>query len=114
MMDAPTRLAIRAFQQARGLPVTGRMDERFADALAFALRIEEAAGHTASISRQASPSAIRQVQTALTLRGYDVGPIDGAMGTKTTTAIEGFQQQTGLQVNGKIDTSLLRKLGIDD
>jgi peptidoglycan hydrolase-like protein with peptidoglycan-binding domain len=113
MMDAQTRQAVRAFQQARGLPVTGRMDERFADALTFAMRIKEAVRHTASIGPQFSPSAIRQVQTALTLLGYDAGPIDGSMGTKTIAAIKGFQQHSGLQVNGRIDTNLLRRLGID-
>lgn len=48
-----------------------------------------------------SASYIREVQTLLHKRGYDLGPdgIDGILGWKTYTAIGAFQRDAGLEVD---------------
>ncbi len=55
-------------------------------------------------------SEVRDVQVLLARRGYDPGPIDGDMGSRTRRAIEHFQDDRGLAVTGRIDRSLLAAL----
>ena len=46
---------------------------------------------------------VRSVQIALTMLGYDVGPIDGVMGGSTRNAIARFQIDQGLDDTGVMD-----------
>ena len=52
------------------------------------------------------------VQKELTQRGFDPGPIDGLLGSKTVAAIRDFQSSRKLSPTGKISDSLLKELGI--
>ena len=45
-------------------------------------------------------------QASLKVRGYDPGPVDGLSGNRTRQAIETFQQEKGLNADGKIDSAL--------
>ncbi|WAP67835.1 peptidoglycan-binding protein [Jiella pelagia] len=54
--------------------------------------------------------AIRNIQAILIKIGYDPGAPDGVIGDKTTEAISAFQKDAGLQVTGKVDETLIRKL----
>ncbi|MCX7661095.1 MAG: peptidoglycan-binding protein [Candidatus Omnitrophica bacterium] len=45
---------------------------------------------------------IKQIQIALKNAGFDPGPIDGKMGTKTRQAIKSFQKANGLNPDGKV------------
>jgi hypothetical protein len=58
-------------------------------------------------SPEDSVSVVIAVQTALTLIGYDPGPIDGSLGTQTRDAIAQLQADLGLPVTGAIDAALL-------
>jgi peptidoglycan hydrolase-like protein with peptidoglycan-binding domain len=55
----------------------------------------------ASKDRQANRSAVARVQAGLAKLGYDPGPIDGAMGGKTESAIRAYQRDYGLPVDGR-------------
>jgi hypothetical protein len=55
---------------------------------------------------------IAEVQAALQKLGYDVGEVDGKLGSKTTTAIKAFQKNQQLSMNGKISPELLEQLKI--
>ncbi|KOR28496.1 hypothetical protein TI05_16825, partial [Achromatium sp. WMS3] len=46
----------------------------------------------------------------LTAQGYNPGPVDGLMGSKTRTAIRRFEQDKGFAVSGEINTNLLKTL----
>lgn len=55
---------------------------------------------------------VEQIQRALVLRGYDLGPwgplkdgVDGKMGAKTITAIRAFQKASGLPETGVVDAA---------
>ena len=48
-----------------------------------------------------------QVQRKLAKAGYDPGPPDGVLGPRTETAIRRFQQQEGLEVDGRPSWRLL-------
>ncbi len=50
------------------------------------------------------------IQRGLTARGYDVGTIDGVIGTLTETAIRDFQQRQGLAVTGIASPEILSAL----
>lgn len=53
---------------------------------------------------------IAKVQEQLAQIGFDPGPPDGQIGSRTTDAVKAFQKQEGLPVDGQITTELLQKL----
>ena len=46
----------------------------------------------------------------LSKNGFDVGPIDGILGRRTSAALRDFQQQQQLTQTGKLDADTLRAL----
>jgi len=56
------------------------------------------------------PSLVRKIQQSLKQLGYDPGPVDGIYGKKTRAAIEAFQRQSGLGVDGKATPALLETI----
>lgn len=50
------------------------------------------------------------VQMGLAARGYDIGTIDGVIGTKTIAAIDDFQRRQGLPVTGTATADVLAAL----
>ena len=55
-------------------------------------------------------SLILQTQQQLNQLGYNAGPADGLMGTKTREAIKQFQQKNNINVDGKSTSTLLDKM----
>jgi His-Xaa-Ser repeat protein HxsA len=55
---------------------------------------------------------IMRVQTALMMRGYDPGAVDGTLGGKTKDALMLFQTESGLASTGRLDARTLASLGI--
>ena len=53
---------------------------------------------------------VRTAQLYLTFRGFDPGPVDGALGARTRAAIQQFQQQAGVGPTVGIDDSLIQAL----
>lgn len=51
-----------------------------------------------------------QLQSRLTAAGFDTGGADGVIGTRTRTAIEGYQRSQGLPVTGDPSRQLLARL----
>ena len=49
----------------------------------------------------ANTSGVTRVQAGLTQLGYNPGPIDGVMGPRTKTAIESYQRDHNLPVDGR-------------
>jgi peptidoglycan hydrolase-like protein with peptidoglycan-binding domain len=60
--------------------------------------------------RAPSRDTVAQVQRALAELGYDPGPPDGAIGSKTRLAIRGYQAKVGLPVDGEPSLTLLADL----
>jgi hypothetical protein len=52
------------------------------------------------------------VQRELRRRGFYRGSIDGNIGPASRAAIRSYQAERGLRVTGRIDSSLLRSLGV--
>jgi His-Xaa-Ser repeat protein HxsA len=57
-------------------------------------------------------SSVSQVQAALAREGYYHGAIDGSVGPATRNALRRYQQNHGLDVNGRIDRRVLEALGL--
>jgi hypothetical protein len=53
---------------------------------------------------------VQEIQSQLSARGYDPGPADGRLGMRTRTAIEGFQRDHRLTVDGRATGDLLEML----
>ena len=92
---------IRSFQQARGLSVTGLVDEVTARAL------EEAQWKLGdrSLNLQEPPlmhgDDVAALQSRLTEMGFDCGRVDGIYGPRTESAVKDFQKSVGATVDGK-------------
>jgi hypothetical protein len=56
---------------------------------------------------------LRAVRTALTERGYPVGPTDAAMNPHTAEALRSFQRRQGLLVTGRPDRATVIALGLE-
>jgi peptidoglycan endopeptidase LytE len=86
-----TERALRKFQKAQRLPVTGQIDR-------------------ATLARLRDQ--IRAVQRALRRKGYDIKTIDGTFGEKTERALRKFQKAQNLPVTGLLDDRSLTALQI--
>jgi S1-C subfamily serine protease len=75
------------------------------------ISIEEAYGRAIPDDhRGASRSDVIDVQAALAALGYDPGPADGILGSKTRAAIRAYQAALGLRVDGEVSDALLASL----
>ena len=54
----------------------------------------------------------RQIQRALRDRGYDPGPIDNIIGTRTKAALVKFQKDNGLPI-GNLNVETMKALGVE-
>ncbi|NKE47157.1 peptidoglycan-binding protein [Roseomonas frigidaquae] len=112
-----SRTALEAFQQGRGLQVTGEMNQATAatmgvnpaQLLAGAPVPPPAATSTEVLSNQ----AVRNVQTRLRALGFYDGALDGIWGPSTQSSIEKFQQSRALQTTGQITPVTASALGLD-
>ena len=114
MYDGAVERAVRAFQQDRGLTVTGEVNEetwRALDAARWTL------GARVLAHVQPEPQFgddVRQLQERLLELGYDVGRADGILGRRTAAALARFQREVGLvpdSVCGPKTMDALRRLG---
>lgn len=60
--------------------------------------------------RPLTQAEISAVQSILSKRGYDPGPVDGMMGPKTARAIAAYQKDKGLKPDGLATAALIRHL----
>lgn len=58
----------------------------------------------------AAPMSGKELQEALTARGYKPGPIDGKPGPKTREALKLFQKDAGLPATGLLDAETTQRL----
>lgn len=58
--------------------------------------------------------ALRRAQERLNAQGFDAGPVDGAMGPRTRSAIQRFQESEGLPITGRLDPDTAKRLGVEE
>lgn len=99
-----TAAAVRAFQKAKDLPVSGIVDEKTKEAL------EKNASSEETLSQGDRGGAVKEAQRQLHEAGYLSGAADGVYGSQTASAVRAFQQERGLSVTGKIDKTTWKAL----
>lgn len=55
-------------------------------------------------------SLVRDIQDALSRKGYSPGPADGRLGPRTQAAISDYQRRNGIEVDGEPSDALLRHI----
>jgi N-acetylmuramoyl-L-alanine amidase len=108
--DGATELAVRHFQQVRGLSVDGRVGEETYRALNEArwslgdrlLRYDP--------ERPVRGDDVINLQERLLELGYDAGPADGIFGPATEAGLRAFQRDYGLTSDGTCGPATLRAL----
>ena len=124
-----TTRAIRAFQKARGLTVTGNLDQQ--TAIALGVMAAPVTVAVAAPSSTTAPSAtsgqfvaklpvrgqrgndVLIVQSALIAAGITVkGGADGIFGGATTEAISAYQKSQGFTATGRLDERTAIRLGV--
>ena len=107
VLSNATRQAIFLYQRRHGLPETGRPDGDLIGHLQFMHQIRQASSVTAGVSPANDAAAVEDAQRRLQALGYDPGPIDGRIGSKTEQAIRRFQADSQLAVTGELDKEVL-------
>lgn len=120
-----TRAALRSWQQDVDLPSTGVIDRVVIERLAVAsvgprpAQVASAAPPSSQQSaslptraEQVTQVQVRQVQLALREAGFDPGPVDGVMGSRTQAAIRDWQRAQGMPVTGEVTEPLLAAFGL--
>ena len=89
-------------------------NQSFTYALTTAVLASRFAGAPAYDPRNPDPGLnqdqMKQLQTKLEARGYDVGTVDGILGTNTREAVRKEQQRLGLPVDGWPTAELLGRI----
>ncbi|MFI5959593.1 N-acetylmuramoyl-L-alanine amidase [Cryptosporangium sp. NPDC051539] len=110
LFDAVCELALREFQQARGLSVDGVVGpETWRSLVAARWRLGDRVLHR-SVSEPLLGDDVRTLQERLLEMGYDVGRADGIFGQRTETALRAFQREVGLAADGTMGTLTMRAL----
>lgn len=114
-LSSQTRSAIASFQKKEGLPITGVPSD---DLLRQILLGESVAPSAATGSVTAADSiaanaaeyeTVMRVQQVLADLGYAPGPVDGAWGENTESAVAAFQRDRNIPETGQITPELLEE-----
>jgi len=103
--DEAVEDAVKAFQQERGLMVTGIVDATTSRSL------DEAKWKLGDRTLRLDPKAlmrgddVAQLQTRLVEMGFNCGRVDGIFGTQTELAVKEFQKSVGSKVDGQCGPS---------
>lgn len=104
-----TLTAILHFQQARGLLADGIVAEN-----TWCELVETGYRHGERLLYLRVPpfrgDDVLELQRSLNLLGFNAGPEDGIYGQKTDKAVLDFQKNSGLIVDGMVDSSVLRSM----
>ncbi|MBU4488998.1 MAG: peptidoglycan-binding protein [Candidatus Omnitrophica bacterium] len=114
-MQRDTRKAIKNFQRDNGLKITGFIGTETWKKLGSYKNIIKT---RAKVNKKSDSlgyysstlEGTKELQQALKNSGFDPGPIDGKIGSKTKKAIMDFQSAKGLSGNGTIDSKTLEAL----
>jgi peptidoglycan hydrolase-like protein with peptidoglycan-binding domain len=91
-----TENAVKAFQQAREIPVDGIVGR------VTWINIDEADQSEPVLRLGARGLPVRRLQSRMSAVGFDTGGVDGRFSPKTETAVKQLQQQAQIGVDGVV------------
>ncbi len=103
-----TKVAVMAFQRARGLEVDGIVGLRTWEALDS----RRGSGLRPILKRGVCEPAVVVLQKVLATHGFDPGAKDGLFGPKTERAVLAFQRAKGLEADGVVGPKTWNALGM--
>ena len=112
---AGTRNSIRNYQTFIGMPATGSLSgEQIHDLISLSPRYITLADNDnglfeGEIGKDTDRAEVASIQSRLNSLGYDAGPVDGAMGGRTRTAIGAFRRDNFI-AGGQFPTKRLLAL----
>jgi peptidoglycan hydrolase-like protein with peptidoglycan-binding domain len=117
-----TGAAIRRYQIAENLKVTGELNRQTLDRLGINAAVQAPAyvaladifkgGPYISAGPETQVAVIRQAQKNLRLLGYYNGPDDGMPGTGLVSALKVWQKSAGFRPSGRFDENTLKGLDL--
>jgi peptidoglycan hydrolase-like protein with peptidoglycan-binding domain len=127
---AGSETAVRNFQKAKGLDITSTLDLRVVHSLGLTAslavpkpgklptdNVAQILADRALIFTGAplsiGPAGIKQIQTALVLRGFREVVIDGKWNEQTAASVKKFQELVKLEPTGSINLRTARALGFN-
>ena len=108
---ASTEQALRRFQEERGLRLTGSCDDETWRALVEA-SWKLGDRPLVLVAPNLRGDDVGELQAALARIGFDCGRVDGIFGPRTASALEDFQHNCGLVVDGVCGPLTVRALKI--
>jgi peptidoglycan hydrolase-like protein with peptidoglycan-binding domain len=109
-----SQAALDRFQAARGLAVTGSLNQVTAQALGIDMaRLLPPPAPDAAPVAGLSPAAIRNLQQRLRALNFYEGGVDGLWGAQTQAALERFQRGRGLEATGQVNPATAQALGLN-
>lgn len=114
-----TRAAVERFQRARGIAVTGELNQATVTAMGLDPDRLLARGYAARPAARSErvgnvgPVTTRAVQVRLERLGLYDGPVDGVWGRNTSGALAEFQRRHHLAVTGEPSRDSLVALGLN-
>ena len=114
-LDEATREAISSYQKSHGLPVTGTPSDDLLRHILLGDTVAQSSS-TGSVDTASGRDGedgdrtVKTVQKVLADLGYAPGPIDGAMGGATRSAITAFQRDRKIEQTGRIGPELLAEI----
>jgi N-acetylmuramoyl-L-alanine amidase len=107
---ADVEIAVRAFQQSRGLSADGLVgDETWRSLDAARWRLGQRTLYQA-VAEPLVGDDVRQLQERLLEMGYDLGRTDGVYGGHTARAVAQFQREVGLAPDGSCGPATMKAL----
>jgi len=96
IFGARTASAVKAFQQAREIPVDGIVGR------VTWINIDEADQSEPVLRVGSSGLPVRRLQSRMSAVGFDTGGVDGRFSQKTEAAVKDLQQRSHLAVDGVV------------
>jgi N-acetylmuramoyl-L-alanine amidase len=110
LFDAACELALREFQQARGLTADGIVGpETWRALVAARWRLGDRV-LTWAVTDPMVGDDVHTLQERLLEMGYDVGRADGVFGSQTAAALSAFQREVGVPADGTFGPTTMRAL----
>ena len=96
VFGAQTEIAVKAFQQAKGIDVDGIVGR------ITWINIDEADQSHPVLRKGSSGLPVRRLQSRMSAVKFDTGGVDGVFGAKTEAEVRQLQQQARLEVDGVV------------